>query len=139
MLISMGRPAEAEPYIHAALSLAPNNPSAPAWLNYLGLAELFQKREGHGAAWFRRALAKQPPTAAAADVGLQRALNLSSALALNGELEEARALVSTLRLQHPALSTRSVWECACPRQAATQAAYATLESRLILAGVPAIR
>jgi Tfp pilus assembly protein PilF len=139
VLVLLGRPAEAESYLRAALAVAPDHGRAPAWLTYLGLAELFLDREGHGAANFRRAIAKQPPGAAVADVGLQRGLSLAAALALNGELEEARSLVGDLRRQHPALTagTLTLWDCRCSRSPGFLAGVDRLRQGLVMAGVAA--
>ena len=135
MLVLLGRPAEAEPLLKAALALAPNHPRAPAWQTYLGLAELFLHREGHGAERFRRALAQQSPGAAAADAGLQRTLNLASALALDGAIEEARLVVDGVRRQHPALSTHTLWNCKCSHAPNFLTGYGELRRGVMLAGV----
>lgn len=141
MLVLLGRAAEAEPFLQAALAEAPDHERAPAWLTYLGLAELFLDREGHGAARFRQALARQSRGGAAGDVALQRGLNLAAALALGGEVEEARRLVDDLRRQHPALSVRTLtlWDCRCSREPGFVAGLQKLRRGLVLAGVADVR
>lgn len=141
MLVLLGRPAEAEPFLHAALAEAPDHERAPAWLTYLGLAELFLDREGHGAAHLRQALARQPQNAAAGDAALQRGLSLAAALALSDELKEAQRLVNDLRSQHPALSVRTLtlWNCRCSRELGFVAGLEKLRRGLILAGVADVR
>jgi len=137
--LSPDDPLEAEPYLRAAIAAAPNSTDAPAWLTQLGLAELFLDRPGHGADFFRRALAQQSSGAAAADVGLKRSLNLAAALALNGTVDEARTIVDGLRRQHPALSTGTLADCDCSREPGFRTGYEVLRRGALLAGVPETR
>lgn len=136
MLILLGRPAEAETYLKAALAAAPDDPIAPAWLTYLGWAELFLGRPGHGADQFRRAILLQSPGAANGDIAMQRSISLASALALNGDLPAARQLVAELRRRSPTLSIQAVWNCDCSRQQAYLAGVAMLRQGAGLAGLP---
>lgn len=136
MLVLLGRPLEAEPYLRAAIAAEPNHPRVSAWLTYLGLAELFSNHEGHGANSFSRALALQKPGAAAADISLQRSLNLAAALALNGAVDEARLIIDRLRSQNPTLSTGTLMNCDCSHNPGFLAGYKALRRGAILAGVP---
>ena len=135
LLLLLGRPAEAEPYLQAALEAEPKNVSAPAWLNRMGLAELFLDREGHGAAFFQRAIAQQSDAEAMSDVGLERTINLAAALALNGDVEEGRQLVERLRLQYPSLSASNIWTCACSHAPRFKASMQKLREGASLVGL----
>jgi adenylate cyclase len=141
MLVLLGRPAEAEPYLRSALAEAPEHGRAAAWLTYLGLAELFLGREGHGADSFLQALARQSTGAAVAETGLQRGLSFAAALALSGKIDEAKRIVEELRQQHAALSTRSLtlWNCRCSKEAGFVAGQERLRQGMVLAGVADIR
>ena len=138
MLVLLGRPAEAEAFLRTAIAEAPNHQAVPAWLNYLGLAELFLGREGHGADYFRQALAQQPSGATLGNAAIQQKLNLIAALALDGEIEAAQTLVGQLREQNPALSTRTLTliNCRCSRQTNFIAGLERVRRGLILAGLP---
>ena len=135
-LILLGRPLEAELMLRAALAAAPDHLYAPAWLTYLGWAELFLDRPGHGADQFRRAIAQQSRRAANGDIALQRSLNLAAALALDGDLAGGRRLVAELRGRYPTLSTQAVWNCDCSRAPGYLAGVAMLRRGAELAGLP---
>jgi predicted Zn-dependent protease len=134
-LVRLGRPAEAEPYLRAALDKDPRHIFAPAWLTYLGLAELFLDRAGHAAELFRRAIYQQSKGAAAADINLERGLDLVAALALSGDVESARQEAAKLREEHPELSTGDVWNCACSHAPGFLAGIEKLRRGAVLAGV----
>ena len=137
MLILLGRTAEAPPYLQAALDAAPNHVFAPAWLTYLGLADLFLDRPGHGAEFFRRALAMQPPGPVGWQHRVERTIALASAEALDGDLEDARKIIRLLRLEHPTLSTNNIlWNCDCSRNPVFLAGVGKLRQGAALAGVP---
>jgi len=135
MLLLLGRPAEAEPYLRAALDAEPHHRSAPAWFNRLGLAELFLDRPGHGAEFFRRAIEQQSQTDAGSDVGLEREINLASALALDGDSDAAQGVIARLRVRYPSLSLHNIWTCACSHAPHFKAGMETLRRGAVLAGV----
>ncbi len=135
-LILLGRPAEAEAELRAALAAAPGHLYAPAWLTYLGWAELFLGRPGHGADQFRRAITQQSQRAANGDIALQRSLDLAAAMALDGDLTGARRLVDDLHGRYPLLSTQAVWNCDCSREPGYLAGVAMLRRGAALAGLP---
>lgn len=135
LLLLLGRPAEAEVYVQAALDAEPASIRAPYWLNRMGLAELFLDHDGHGAEFFRRAIAQQSAVEAAAAVGVERRINLAAALALNGDLDAARTAVEDLRRQYPPLSTNNIWTCVCSSAPQFKAGMERLRKGAILAGV----
>jgi Tfp pilus assembly protein PilF len=135
VLILLGRPAEAEPYVQAALAVAPNHSDLAVWMNRLGLIDFFLDRDGHGANYFRQAIARQSTIAAMGEVGIERAINLAAALALNGELNEARQVVEALRQQYPRLSTNNIWSCVCSTAPNFRSNMEKLRRAAILAGV----
>ncbi len=79
-LILLGRPAEAEQHLEKALALAPQHFAAPAWLNEMGLAELFLDQYQSAADFFRRAIEMEAKNAVGADRQLKHKLNLAAAL-----------------------------------------------------------
>lgn len=136
MLVLLGRPAEGEPYLQTALAMAPHDLYASAWLNYLGLAELFLGRYDEASELFRRAIATQSHGATAADIELERNLNLAAALALAGNLDSARKLIDGLRSHNPTLSTHNIlWNCDCSHAPGFLAGLAILRRGAALAGV----
>ena len=135
ILLLLGRPEEAEPYVRAALEAEPGHIGAPAWLNRLGLIDLFLSRAGNGAEHFRQAIARQSPGDAGADQGMERTINLAAALALGGDVDRARRLIDYLRRRYPALSTNNIWSCVCARTPIYMAGMERLKSGAILAGV----
>ena len=135
VLLLLGRPADAEPYLQAVLDADPGNIRAAYWLNRMGLVHLFLGREGHGADYFRRAIARQSATDAMADQGLERTINLAAALALNGEVDAAQQVIDGLRRRYPALSTNNIWTCACSDAPRFRASMAKVREGAILAGV----
>ena len=144
LLILLGRPAQAEPFLYEALAEAPESNFAPIWLTRLGLAELFLDRPGHGTAQFRQALAQQSKWIAASDVALQRGLYLGAALALDGNLDKAHHVIDELRREHLSLSTQhpllsiralTLFLCDCSREPNFLAGLRKLRHGLVLAGV----
>jgi class 3 adenylate cyclase len=135
MLVLLGRPAEGEPYLKTALAMAPHHLYAAAWLNYLGLAELFLGRYGEASDLFHRAISTQSHGAIAADIELERGLNLAAALALDGKVDAAREVIDGLRSHHPSLSTHNIlWNCDCSHAPGFLADLATLRRGVALAG-----
>jgi class 3 adenylate cyclase/Tfp pilus assembly protein PilF len=136
MLVLLGRPAEGKPYLETALAMAPHHLYAAAWLNYLGLAELFLGRYGEATDLFRGAIETQSHGAIAADIELERGLNLAAALALDGKVVAAREVIDGLRSRHPSLSTHNIlWNCDCSHAPGFLAGLATLRRGVALAGV----
>ena len=135
ILLLLGRPAEAEPYVRAAINAQPKNASVAYWFNRLGLIDLFLNRDGHGADFFRRAIKLQSSEDSTGDVGLERAINLAAALALSGDTEAARELTDRLRVQYPSLSVHNIWTCACSHAPRFEDAMERLRQGAVLAGV----
>ena len=135
MLLLLGRPAEAEPYVQAALDADPGNTSTAAWLNRMGLAELFLDRSGPAAEFFRQAITKQSAVDDMTDVGLERTINLAAALALDGNVEAGRTIIERLRVRYPTLSMDNIWTCACSHAPRFLAGMARLRQGAALAGV----
>ena len=136
ILILLGRAGAAEPFLRQALTASPHHLYAPAWLTYLGLAELFLDQDGHGAPQLREAIALQSQQMANGDIALQRSIILVAALALDGRLDAAKNLVRELRQRHPMLSTQAMWNCGCSREPGYLAGVARLQHGLELAGIP---
>lgn len=136
ILILLGRAAAAEPFLRQAIAASPHSLYVPAWLTYLGLAELFLDRNGHGAPQLREAIALQSQRTLNGDIALHRSTALIAALALDGRLDEARSLLRELRRQHPAMSTQAIWNCDCSHEAGYLAGIARLQHGLELAGLP---
>ena len=135
LLLLLGRPVEAEPYLQAALEAEPKNADVPVWLNRMGLAELFLDRYESSAEFFRRAIAMQSPTTSMGDIGIERAINHASALALDGDLDAARQAIERLRLQYPSLSMNNIWSCVCSNAPRFIAGIEKLRKGAALAGV----
>jgi class 3 adenylate cyclase/tetratricopeptide (TPR) repeat protein len=135
MLVLLGRPTEAEPYLKSALDKDPNHIFAPAWLTYWGLAELFLDHATHAAELFRRAIDRQPKIAAAGNINLERGLYLAAALALAGDLDGAREEATKLRSIHPEISTGEMWTCSCRTAPGFVANLPKLRRGAVLAGV----
>jgi class 3 adenylate cyclase len=135
VLILLGRPAEGEPYVQAALDAAPRHVLAPYWLDRIGLAELFLDRDGHGASFFRRAIAQQSDAEASIPSTLEFRVNLAAAMALNGEVDAARRLIRRLRSERPLLSVNDIWHCPCYPQTRSQPGVMKLLKGAALAGL----
>jgi class 3 adenylate cyclase len=135
VLLLLGRPEEAEVYLKSAIAAKPNTPSIAAWLNRVGLAELFLDHKGHGADYFSLAISKQSPVEAQTDVGLERSINLASALALNGDVEGGHRVIERLQRQYPVTTTKNIFTCVCSNDANFQAGMAKLRRGAIMAGV----
>ncbi len=136
LLILLGRPAEAEPYLQQALEMAPKHFYAPAWQNEIGLAELFLGRYESAVRWFQNAIEKEAKNAIGADRELKHKLNLAAALALYGDLKGAQGLIGKLRSERPSLSTRDVQNgsCVCSHALGWLQGMAKLKQGVVLAG-----
>lgn len=135
VLLLLGRLEEAEPYVRAALEAEPKHIGAPTWLNRMGLIDFFLGRQGHGANYFRRAIAQQSTIDAAGERGIERAINLAAALVLNGEIDDARGVVDGLRERFPTVSTNNMWTCSCSKSPRFVADIAKLRRAAMLAGI----
>jgi TolB-like protein len=82
----LGRGAETEDHVKEALRLSPRDTLAPRWMVWVGIAKLHLNADTEAVAWLRRGLEanRNYPLAH---------FHLASALALLGELDEARAAV----------------------------------------------
>ncbi|MGG5820211.1 winged helix-turn-helix domain-containing protein [Falsiroseomonas sp. HW251] len=99
VLIMLGRPAEAEPFVRDSIAAAPPDDSLqPAWRYYLGMIDLLLDRGDHGVGDFRRAHCCWPRE------GRTVLLGLTAALALNGQLPEAREMLDETRARWPGLT-----------------------------------
>jgi Flp pilus assembly protein TadD len=84
--ICVGRATETEAHIHEALRLSPRDGGVHRWMHIVGLAKLHLGADAEAATWLRRGLKANPNLPIAH-------LELAAALALRGELDEARAAV----------------------------------------------
>ncbi|MFT8243130.1 winged helix-turn-helix domain-containing protein [Roseomonas sp. BN140053] len=100
MLVLTGHPAEAPAPILAAMAAGgPTHAFIHSWHTYLGLAMLQSGQGDHGVERFRRAL-ERPVLMPAAELRM----HLAAALALNGEVDEARNLAAEVLETAPRLS-----------------------------------
>jgi class 3 adenylate cyclase/Tfp pilus assembly protein PilF len=135
LLLLLGRPAEAEPYVQAALEADPANTSKAAWLNRMGMAELFLDRHANAVDFFRRSITAESTIEDMTDFGLERTINLAAALALDGDVAGGRQIIDRLRLRYPTLSTNNMWTCTCSHAPRFLAGMEKLRQGAMLAGV----
>jgi TolB-like protein/class 3 adenylate cyclase/Flp pilus assembly protein TadD len=103
--IFIGRAEETETHILDALRLSPRDKNAYIWMNTAGLAKLHLGSYEQAAAWFRRSVEANLNFPAPN-------LNLASALALLGRLDEAHTAVKAGLALNPTQSTsriRAAW------------------------------
>ena len=98
MLTLIGRPEEAVAPIQAAIAARPESVEQAQWHFYLGLAQFQAGLGDHGAAALRRSL--DPPVQAVIPADARR-LYVAAALALGGEVEEARRVAAAERTSTP--------------------------------------
>ena len=135
MLLLLGRPAELESYVQAALDADPENTSASAWLNRMGLAELFLDHNANAVQYFTQAISRQSSMDDMSDVGLERTINLAAAKALSGDVDGGQHVIERLRLRYPTLSVNNIWTCVCSHKPRFLEGMARLRRGAVLARV----
>jgi TolB-like protein len=95
----VGRPAETEAHINEALRLSPRDEAVPRWLSYVGLAKLHLAADAEAAEWLHRCLRANPNYPLAH-------FELAAALALLGNLDEARAAAKAGLALEPTFTIR---------------------------------
>ena len=95
----LGRSAETEAHVHEALRLSPRDIYAFRWMNVVGIAKLQLGADAEAVAWLRRSIEanRNHPMAH---------FLLAAALALLGELDEARAAVQAGLALNPGFTIR---------------------------------
>jgi TolB-like protein len=95
----LGRGAETEAHMDQALRLSPRDTLVNIWSLFIGLAKLWQGADAEAIVWLRRSLEanRNHPSAH---------FNLAAALALVGELDEARATAQAGFPLNPSFSIR---------------------------------
>ena len=95
----LGRGAETEGHVKEALRLSPRDTLAPQWMVWVGVAKLHLNADTEAVAWLRRGIEanRNYPLAH---------FHLASALALLGELDEARAAVQAGLALDPGFTIR---------------------------------
>ena len=95
----LGRGAETEAHIEHALRLSPRDTLVYIWTMFVGLAKLWQGADAEAIVWLRRSLEANRNHPGAH-------FNLAAALALVGELDEARATVQAGLALNPSFTIR---------------------------------
>lgn len=130
MLVLLGRPAEAIAPIRSVLGATGEAHSfAGTWLVYLGMAQMQAGMEDFGAAAFRRAAARRSFLPLP-----ELMLHLAAALALSGDLENARATLQNAQVRWPAASIAALRQQALSNDPAYLAQREALFRGLRLAG-----
>jgi TolB-like protein len=97
----LGRGAETEAHMEQALCLSPHDTLVNIWSLFVGLAKLWQGADADAIVWLRRSLEANRNHPAAH-------FNLAAALALVGELDEARATAQAGLALNPIFTIRRV-------------------------------
>jgi TolB-like protein len=95
----LGRGGETEAHIEHALRLSPRDTLVYIWTMFVGLAKLWQGADAEAIVWLRRSLEANRNHPGAH-------FNLAAALALVGELDEARATVQAGLALNPSFTIR---------------------------------
>jgi tetratricopeptide (TPR) repeat protein len=97
----LGRGAETQAHVEQALRLSPRDTVVYIWSLFVGLAKLWQGADAEAIVWLRRSLEanRNHPSSH---------FNLAAALALVGELDEARATVQAGLALNPSFTIRRV-------------------------------
>jgi TolB-like protein len=95
----LGRGAETEAHIEHALRLSPRDTLVYIWTMFVGLAKLWQGADAEAIVWLRRSLEANRNHPGAH-------FNLAAALALVGELDEARTTVQAGLALNPSFTIR---------------------------------
>jgi TolB-like protein len=95
----LGRGGETEAHIEHALRLSPRDTLVYIWTMFVGLAKLWQGADAEAIVWLRRSLEANRNHPGAH-------FNLAAALALVGELDEARATVQAALALNPSFTIR---------------------------------
>jgi TolB-like protein/class 3 adenylate cyclase len=102
----LGRGEETEAHIQEALRLSPRDPLAYLWMLFAGMAKLYIGRDEEAVAWLRRSIEFNRNISTAQ-------FHLAAALALRGELGEARTVATTGSALDPAFTLRQ-FDCNSP-------------------------
>jgi TolB-like protein/Tfp pilus assembly protein PilF len=94
----LGRAAETEAHIHEALRLSPHDTTAYVWLMWVGFAKLQLGADAEAITWLRRSIEANRNSPAH--------FYLAAALALVGELDEARAAAQAALALYPNATIR---------------------------------
>jgi tetratricopeptide (TPR) repeat protein len=92
--IYVGRAEETEAHVREALRLSPRDTLAYQWLSFVGMADIHLRRYEEAVDWLRRSVEanrNNPPSH----------IFLAAALALLGQLEEARAAIQQALALNP--------------------------------------
>ena len=131
LLPMLGRAEEGEAPLRASIALAPESAFRGTWQVWLGQIDLLLGRGDHGARHFRAALS-QPGTHTAG----ARRLYLAAALALNGRVEDARALTAEVLASEPGFSVDVFRRAPGSDSPVYRAQIENLYRGLALAGLP---
>jgi tetratricopeptide (TPR) repeat protein len=95
----LGRGGETQAHVEQALRLSPRDTAVYIWSLFVGLAKLWQGADAEAIVWLRRSLEanRNHPSSH---------FNLAAALALVGELDEARAAAQAGLALNPSFSIR---------------------------------
>jgi tetratricopeptide (TPR) repeat protein len=127
--IFLGRGAETEVHIQEALRLSPRDTKAYLWIHFVGISKLQISVDAEAATWLRRGLdanRNHPPGH----------FFLAAALALGGELSQARAAALAGLALDPAFTIRRVRISASSDNAIYLARRERMFEGMRLAGVP---
>ena len=128
--IYLGRAVETEPHVLSALRLSPRDLSVYQWMFFLGVAKVHLGTEAEAVEWLRRSIEANrsfPPGH----------FNLAAALALLGELDEARSAVKSGLALNPTLTLRRLRLHAPSDNPTFLTARERILEGLRLAGLPA--
>jgi TolB-like protein len=125
----LGRGGETEAHIEHALRLSPRDTLVYIWTMFVGLAKLWQGADAEAIVWLRRSLEANRNHPGAH-------FNLAAALALVGELDEARATVQAGRALYPSFTIRRFRTNAPSSNPVYLAGRERVYEALRLAGVP---
>jgi TolB-like protein len=127
--IFVGRAAETEAHIHEALRLSPRDEGVARWMNWVGLAKLHLGADAEAAEWQHRCLKANPNFPIAQ-------FELAAALALLGELDEARTAVKAGLALDPTFTIRRFKAYPYQGNPDFRAASRRIVQGMRLAGVP---
>ncbi len=132
MLVLLGQPQQAlEPIRSVLAATRANHPFRPTWLCYLGMAKFAAGDGDWGIQAFRDAGGN---TEAACATPADLAFYLVAALALDGQIEDARSLLTTTRRRWPAVTLQSLHDDAASEDPGYLAQREALFKGLMLSG-----
>ena len=127
--LCLGRSAETEAHMEQALCLSPHDTLVNIWSLFVGLAKLWQGADAEAIVWLRRSLEANRNHPAAH-------FNLAAALALVGELDEARATAQAGLALNPSFTIRRYRKNAPSNHPVYLAGRERVYEALRMAGVP---